>query len=460
MSTSSVSSLAPNLNNVLIPEAVKKASSKDVPTVVSPQNEVQSKKTPPPPQQTQSFPLLPVLLGSVLAVGGLGFIFRKPLLSLLERFQKKAPPLIESLGDNTTPPPARESNTPSIIPPTTASTSRSSGGSSGRTRSTTPPAKNSGAPNPSNRKKLPWKWGGIVATVLVTLTSLTGWTASSLDKTLTRQSSPTHLPEKMEQVIEETPHKLNNPFNATKPQKAPEIKPPSSTKSESTPRVFVTQEKALSSQGKTLFPADLPKGITPYHLAIQDGNISVMQGNKVLYTRPFSSDVDTTEYLKNPHFSYEKGFEDGSSRVVLVIEDKNLQSVITIVHDHSKSWWDKLISADLFSSPVRVVERSITYTKEGYPRYGPEEYLSGTPPQVDKSAAESELQKLLPDIKEAEDNVKAWETHLEEAKKASPPNAKHIEDLKNNHVAYWKDRLANLEVQRQKLKAQIEAEKK
>lgn len=109
------------------------------PMLVSPQNEVQSKKTPPPPQQTQLFPLLPVVLGSVLAVGGVGFIFRKPLQTFLQRFQKEVPPVLESLGDNATsfennatpPTTTLGANPSSVATRTKATTTRSSGGSSG-----------------------------------------------------------------------------------------------------------------------------------------------------------------------------------------------------------------------------------------------------------------------------------------------------------------------------------------
>ena len=180
----------------------------------------------------------------------------------------------------------------------------------------------------------------------------------------------------------------------------------------------------------------------------------------MLYTRPFSSNVDPTEYLKNPDFTYEQGFEDGSSRVVLVIEDKNLQSVITIVHDHSKSWWDKLISADLFSSPVQVTERPISYNEYDNPIYGNATYLStpwgGGSAKVYKSATESELQKLLPDIKKAQYNVDTWGRRLEKARTNSPQDVTKFE----KDVQYWTNELAKLEVQRQALEAQIEAEKK
>jgi hypothetical protein len=81
----------------------------------------------------------------MLALGGLGFIFRKPLLSLLECLQQKAPPLIEH---NATPPSTLEA-TPSA-PQATPMTTRSSGGFRGSASSaTSPPAPPSPSPPPS-----------------------------------------------------------------------------------------------------------------------------------------------------------------------------------------------------------------------------------------------------------------------------------------------------------------------
>jgi hypothetical protein len=191
--------------------------------------------------------------------------------------------------------------------------------------------------------------------------------------------------------------------------------------------------------------------------------LRVMQGNQVLYSRTFSSDIDPKEYVKNPNFTYTEGFKDGSGFLKIEIDDGNLHSSVTIVPHDPRPPWQKFLSADILSPPVKVVERPISYNDYGNPIYGDATHLStpwhGGEVTVHQTANESALKKLKSEIKKAQQNVKEWERKLETAQKASPPNAQTIEDIEKNHLSYWRNQLQQLEAKQAELKAKIAEEK-